>query len=306
MAAAPHAPAFVTPSENYSAPSPFDDSASAPAAAPLTPAFPAPPAPAAQAQQPPGADADLEESIVSGFVVQCAANTLAASADQISTRMDYLRQTQQHLQSVLENSDGVDDLYEGADLDEEMAALAAIATSVRQEATILAKLSKRLECVSIMPDGDISRSMTDINSCIDDVIQVCGPEVAAIITKRFGDIPEILASKSEFQLLLTQLVENAVHAVKQMNERKGVIRIDTVHKDGEILITIIDNGTGIESESRMNIFKPFYTSRNGAMGIGLSLAGHLVKKYDGIIKINSLPGQGTVARISMPAGVPNP
>ena len=52
--------------------------------------------------------------------------------------------------------------------------------------------------------------------------------------------------------------------------------------------------------------EPFYTSRNGAMGIGLSLAGHLVKKYDGVIKINSLPGQGTVARISMPAGVPSP
>ena len=56
----------------------------------------------------------------------------------------------------------------------------------------------------------------------------------------------------------------------------------------------------------MNVFQPFYTTRNGAMGIGLSLAGHLVKKYEGVIKINSLPGQGTVAQITLPAGVPNP
>ena len=306
MAAAPRAPAFSVPGQDYSASPAVEDNALAPAATPMTPESPDSPEPAAPAQQTPGVYTDLEESIVSRFVVQCAANILAASADQISTRMDYLRQTQQHLQSVLENSNGADDMHGGAELDEEMAALAAIATSVRQEATALAELSKRLEFVSIMPNGDANRSMTDINSCIDDVVQVCGPEVAAIVTKRFGDIPEILASKSEFQILLAQLVKNAAYAVKQMDERKGVIRIDTVHKDGEIRITIIDNGKGIESESRMNIFKPFYTSRNGAMGIGLSLAGHLVKKYDGVIKINSLPGQGTVARISMPAGVPSP
>ena len=56
----------------------------------------------------------------------------------------------------------------------------------------------------------------------------------------------------------------------------------------------------------MNIFRPFYTSKEDAMGIGLTLAGHLVKKYEGIIKINSLPGQGTVAQITLPTGIPNP
>ena len=94
-------------------------------------------------------------------------------------------------------------------------------------------------------------------------------------------------------------------AVRELEERKGIVRIETARRDDDILITVIDNGNGIAAEKRMHIFKPFYTSRDGAMGIGLSLAGHLVKKYEGVIKINSLPGQGTMARITLPTGVPS-
>ena len=252
------------------------------------------------------ADADLERSTINGFVVNCAAGTLAASADQIDARMDYLRETQQHLQTALDNSDNVAELHDGVDLDEEMAALAAISTSVRQEVSGLADLAKRLRSVSTLPNSEVSRSMTDVNVCIDEVVKECGPEVASSITKRLGDIPEILASRTELQLLLKKIIDNSVLAVREIDGRKGVIRIDTTRKDDEIVITVIDNGNGIAAESRMNIFQPFYTTRKGAMGIGLSLAGHLVKKYEGVIKINSLPGQGTVAQITLPAGVPNP
>ena len=252
------------------------------------------------------AKADLERMTVNGFVINCAAGTLAASADQIDARMDYLRETQQHLQTVLDNSDDVAELRNGVDLDEEMAALVAISTSVRQEASGLTDLAKRLQSVSTLPNSEVSRSMTDVNACIEDAVKDCGPGVASVITKRLGDVPEILASKPELQLLLKKIIENSVLAVREIEGRKGVIRIDTTRKDDEIVITVIDNGNGIAAESRMNIFQPFYTTRKGAMGIGLSLAGHLVKKYEGVIKINSLPGQGTVAQITLPAGVPNP
>ena len=42
------------------------------------------------------------------------------------------------------------------------------------------------------------------------------------------------------------------------------------------------------------------------MGLGLTLVGNLVKKYEGGIKVNSLPGQGTVTRITLPTGTPGP
>ena len=292
----------VVPEAGVAAPAVGADDRPSPAPAPVQ-ARPATPSDEPQAHS---AEEDLERLTVNGFVVSCAAGTLAASADQIDTRMDYLRETQQHLQTVLDNSDNDVELHNGMDLDEEMAALAAISTSVRQEASGLADLAKRLQSVSTLPNSEVSRSMTDVNACIEDVVKDCGPGVVSVITKRLGDIPEILASKAELQLLLKKIIDNSVLAVREIEGRKGVIRIDTARKDDEIVITVIDNGNGIAAESRMNIFQPFYTTRKDAMGIGLSLAGHLVKKYEGVIKINSLPGQGTVAQITLPAGVPNP
>ena len=274
----------------------------APAAAAPAPA-PAPPVPASAEAA--AAERDLEEATMREFVVKCAAGTLASSADQITDRMDYLRQTRHHLQNALENSDSVLDLHEGTDIDEDMAALTAIAGSVRQEASGIADLARRLEAVSEMPCDEVPRCMTDINACVDEAVEACGADTAGAVTTRLGDIPEILASRTDFRLLLREIIANAVLAVRELEERKGIVRIETARKDDDILITIIDNGNGIAAERRMHIFKPFYTSRDGAMGIGLSLAGHLVKKYEGVIKINSLPGQGTMARITLPTGVPS-
>ena len=275
---------------------------SADAAAPAPAARPAPrPAPAPLPLEP-----DLEEATVRGFVVKSAAGTLAAAAEQIDARMDYLRQTRQHLQNALDNSDGLAELPDGIDLDEEMEALADISASVRDEAVGIAGLARRLESVAGLPNSEVRRSMTDVNACVEEAIEACGPKAAQVISKRLGDVPEILASKAELRLLLKKVVENSVRAVADLHGRDGVVRIDTARKDDEIVITVIDNGDGIAAERRMNIFRPFYTSHDGAMGIGLTLAGHLVKKYEGVIKINSLPGQGTVAQITLPAGVPNP
>ena len=295
--------AFAPPADAVASPHTAGDRRPAPA-----PAAPAPAATASAAAAAPEAapaERDLEAATVNGFVVKCAASTLAASAEQIGARMDYLRQTQQHLQNALDNSDTVAELPDGVDLDEEMAALAAISTSVRQEASSMSDLAKRLESVSAMPNS-INRAMTDINACVEGAVASCGPDAAAMITKRLGNVPEILASKSELRLLLKQIIENSMLAVRDLDERKGMIRIDTARKGDEILITVIDNGNGIAAESRMNIFQPFYTSREDAMGIGLTLAGHLVKQHEGVIKMNSLPGQGTVAQITLPAGIPNP
>ena len=300
-APAAEAPAY-TPPAAAAAPVHAAGNGSAEAVAPAPAARPAPqPAPAPVPLEP-----DLEEATVRGFVVKSAAGTLAATADQIGARMDYLRQTRQHLQNALDNSDSLAELPDGIDLDEEMAALADISASVRQEAAGIAGLAKRLESVAGLPNSEVRRSMTDVNACVEEAIEACGPKAAQVIAKRLGDVPEILASRAELRLLLKQIVENSVRAVEDLDGREGVVRIDTARKDDEIVITVIDNGDGIAAERRMNIFRPFYTSRDEAMGIGLTLAGHLVKKYEGVIKINSLPGQGTVAQITLPAGVPNP
>ena len=260
------------------------------------------------AVRPPLAYEYSEVVVVNGFIARCVADALIAAADQIGGRMDYLRQTHSRIQDALQNSNLIGDLYDGTEFDEGVDAISAIASSVHQDVAGISDLGKRLSSFSnsSVARDDIERSMIDINTCIEEALENTAAESVATVAKSLDDIPEIFALKSEFLLLLTKIIENSVSAVKELSGREGMIKIDTARKSDEIQITVIDNGDGIAPDRRTSIFKPFYTSRDGAMGIGLPLAGYLVKKYEGSIKINSLPGQGTVARITLPSGVPVP
>ena len=247
-----------------------------------------------------------ETAMLYGYLAERIGDNVAASAERVAARIDYLRQTQQKIHNALQSSEVMVELPDGTDLDEEIEASSAIATHVRREVNGIADLARRLASFSGLPNGDVDRDMVDVNICIEEVVAATGAEDAAAVSKRLGDVPEIFASKTEIRLLLAQILENSVRAVEGLEERRGTIKIDTASRNNELTITILDNGAGITPDRRKKIFRPFYTSRDGAMGLGLTLAGHLVKKYEGGIKVNSLPGQGTVTRITLPTGTPGP
>ena len=247
----------------------------------------------------------VDDALRQGFLARCVADSLAASAGRIATRMDYLHQTQSRIQQALQDHDALlPALADGTDLDEEIEAAGAIAVGVRREMNAIADLARRLAASAAMPNGTLERDMVDLNACVEEALAATHAEESATVARRLGPLPEIFASRAEIRLLLTQVIDNAVHAVQGLEQRAGAIKVDTARRNDDILITVIDNGAGISAERRARIFRPFYTSRNGAMGLGLTLAHHLATKYEGDIKVNSLPDQGTVTRITLPTGTP--
>ena len=247
-----------------------------------------------------------ESAMLYRFRSERVGDNLAAAAERLATRMDYLRRTHQKIRAALHDSDLIVELPDGTDLDTEIDASAAIAEHAHREVNGIADLAGRLASYPGLPNGDSERDMVDINACIEEVVAGTRADVAATVAKRLGDVPEIFASRTEIRLLLAQVIDNSVRALEGLEGRKATIKIDTAWRSDEVQITVIDNGGGITPERRRQIFRPFYTSRDGAMGLGLTLAGHLVKKYEGGIKVNSLPGQGTVTRITLPTGIPGP
>ena len=261
------------------------------------------PMPAARSAEPRYADG--EAALLHGFVVRSIAAILAASAEEVSGRMDYLRRTQQSLRDALANGDATEHAG-AAEVGQEMEEISAVALNVRQRMNAIADLARRLDAFSGAPTNHVERGMIDLNACVENAVAAAGADSDVSIVTNLGEVPEIFASRTEFEVLIGELLENSVDAVRGIEGRKGMVKIDTARKDDEILITVIDNGAGIAPEQRANVFKPFYTTHDESMGIGLALAGHLARKYDGTIRVNSLPGQGTVARIALPAGIAAP
>ncbi len=76
-------------------------------------------------------------------------------------------------------------------------------------------------------------------------------------------------------------------------------------------VTISDEGCGMSEEIQQSIFDPFFTQKAKGTGLGLSIVQRIVTSYDGLIDVQSRPGQGSTFRVKLPlapkpAGLDNP
>jgi PAS domain S-box-containing protein len=115
------------------------------------------------------------------------------------------------------------------------------------------------------------------------------------------DLPEVFGDKVRLQQVMTNLIGNAV---KFMGDQKEpVIEIRASHNEGEVLICVQDNGTGIAPENLDKIFSVF-TRLNPAIpgaGIGLALVRRIVEVHGGTCRVESAGlGQGSTFCFSLP------
>ncbi|MBF9236957.1 ATP-binding protein [Hymenobacter sp. BT683] len=98
--------------------------------------------------------------------------------------------------------------------------------------------------------------------------------------------------------VLINLVLNAAYAVRQHPRPRIQLLAHQAAEEGNVVIDVIDNGTGIPADVLDSIFIPFFTTRQGGTGIGLSLAKQIMHLHGGSIKVQSVPGEGTDFRLA--------
>lgn len=104
---------------------------------------------------------------------------------------------------------------------------------------------------------------------------------------------ELTADPELIEQVLINLLLNALHAVGRRKKAK----IDLIsHLDGRgrIIIQVIDNGPGIAAENIEKIFIPFFSTKEGGSGIGLSLSRQIMRLHHGAITVHSEPLKETV------------
>jgi two-component system osmolarity sensor histidine kinase EnvZ len=112
--------------------------------------------------------------------------------------------------------------------------------------------------------------------------------------------PEVHVRPNAFSRLLANLVGNAFRYAQS-------VKVEAVHSDGSLLVTIDDDGPGIPSEKREEVFKPFVRldeARNldaSGTGLGLAIARDIARSHGGDISLEDSPMGGLRARIRVPA-----
>ena len=114
----------------------------------------------------------------------------------------------------------------------------------------------------------------------------------------------VLGDRHELQQVLLNLVNNAVHAVSQLEAgRPRRIRLETALQNGTAVLRVSDSGPGVPAELVSYLFTPFFTTKapGEGTGLGLSLSYGLVTAHGGILSYEVGPEGGAEFRINLPA-----
>ena len=114
----------------------------------------------------------------------------------------------------------------------------------------------------------------------------------------------VLGDRYELQQVLLNLVNNAVHAVSQLEDgRPRRIRLETRVQGDAAILRVCDSGPGVPPHLVSYLFTPFFTTKapGEGTGLGLSLSYGLVKAHGGVLDYEAPPEGGAEFRITLPA-----
>jgi len=125
-----------------------------------------------------------------------------------------------------------------------------------------------------------------------------------LVIKEYGNLPLVECYPGQLNQVFMNLLCNAIDALEEVANPNSqiTIRTEVSHPD-TITVRIADNGPGISSEVRARLFDPFFTTKpvGKGTGLGLSISYQIVvDKHGGILKCESVPGQGTEFCIHLP------
>ena len=120
------------------------------------------------------------------------------------------------------------------------------------------------------------------------------------------DLPRratVLGSKTHVTQVLVNLLLNSVKAIRGVEEDvDGWIRVTAVVRDDRLVVTVGDNGVGMDENTLQHIFDPFFTTRDvgEGMGLGLSICHTIVTNHGGTIVARSTLGKGSELVFDLP------
>ncbi|MFZ0732179.1 MAG: ATP-binding protein [Candidatus Sulfotelmatobacter sp.] len=114
------------------------------------------------------------------------------------------------------------------------------------------------------------------------------------------DLPLVTGDRVQLQQVILNLVLNASDAMSDVDDRPRRLVIRTEREDDRARLTVQDVGVGIEPSGVDKVFEPFYTTKSGGMGIGLSVSRSIIERHHGRLWATLNDGPGTAFSFSIP------
>jgi C4-dicarboxylate-specific signal transduction histidine kinase len=145
----------------------------------------------------------------------------------------------------------------------------------------------------------------DLNETISEVLALVGDETkkrrVAVRTQFASDVSPVSGDRVQLQQILLNLIMNAMEAMNDVDgsTREIAITIQNLDED-QVVVSVEDSGRGLDANAANRIFEPFYTTKSGGMGLGLSISRSIVESHGGRLWAAANDGPGTTFHFTLP------
>tara|TARA_R110002167_G_scaffold211487_2_gene416062 strand:+ start:6880 stop:9156 length:2277 start_codon:yes stop_codon:yes gene_type:complete len=107
--------------------------------------------------------------------------------------------------------------------------------------------------------------------------------------------------------VLTNVLKNAAESIEGAREEggndiKGEVQLHMAQADGEVIITIDDDGRGLPEDGRDRLTEPYVTTRDKGTGLGLAIVKKIIEEHDGLLELSDREPRGARVKMSLPLG----
>jgi signal transduction histidine kinase len=112
-----------------------------------------------------------------------------------------------------------------------------------------------------------------------------------------ADLPLLYGPRDQFVQVVLNLLLNAIDATA----KGGKIELTGEQRDGEVVLTVRDDGHGVGAEQRDRLFQPYFTTKKHGTGLGLFVTRKLATDHGGTVEFETPPEGGAAFRVRLPA-----
>ena len=224
--------------------------------------------------------------------------TRVSTVGQLSAAIAH--QLNQPLAAILGNAEAAHKMLgrDSVDLTELREICKDIVSEDHRATDVLRRLS------SLYKRGEIKIEQIDLNELIRETLDLLRTELllrhVTAVTEFAANLPLIEGGHVELQQVVLNLVLNAADAMSGGKPGERRLTIRTESRGTKVLMYVVDRGSGIAPEHLKTVFDPFWSTKEGGMGMGLAICQSIVASHRGVISAENNADGGATFCVTLP------
>ncbi|SAL53111.1 ATPase [Caballeronia peredens] len=144
----------------------------------------------------------------------------------------------------------------------------------------------------------------EVNELVNEVIALTRGELerhgCCLVRDLSPELPAVSGDRVQLQQVLINIIINGLQSMATVSGKHRLTLSSSTNSDGDVVLSLRDNGPGISEENLPQLFDAFFTTRGTGIGMGLAICTSIVEAHGGEINASNNPEGGATFRVTLP------